>query len=594
VGSIKIGTKLVIAFFSIIVFTAILGLYSLWELKALNENAHIIYEKTTIPMGLLVKTTDLEQEMRLQVREWKIGKTDEAREAAVKILDEDYVILKKLIAEQKERSIQEDVKNRLDSLMAVAGRYVTEAHNYINSNPVRLSCGMTEADIPRALLDAGRELRKAVIAVIELETIAANDVSEKNTRIARRAINITLIILILAGIVSISLSVRLTIYITKSLKAVVNTVSKIEDGDTTARSNFTRKDEFGTLSKAVDSLASKLQNIMKTLRMDSDSLASSAEELSVVSNQLVNIAQENLSQSQTVTSTTDRVLTNINLMAKDAEKASVNSESVAMEMELVSASVKDMANAVKESSANVNSVAGTTRQVSANMNFIVNSVKDMKTSFDLMTGRAQDTRKVIEDVAIKSREVKRALSNLEAVVKEIESAGNANNANNASYHIQGIQVNTGEAVAAMNKVSSIILKINEGMESMFSLGGQQALASSEMVKNVEQADEGTKRVAEYMGQIAKNSKDVTSNVSQIDISVERISRSIYEVANSSKSIANSAEIASKGAKLVNYNATDMNREANNSVQGAKQVSKNAHELARIASDLKSMVDQFRV
>ena len=593
-SSIRIGTKLVIAFFSIIVFTAILGIYSLWELKTLNENANIIYEKTTIPLGLLVKTTDLEQEMRLQVREWKIGKTDAAREAAIKILDEDYVILKTLIIEQKDRSIQGEVKNLLDSLMAVAGRYVTEAHSYINSNPVRLSCGMTEADIPRALLDAGRELRKAVIAVIELETIAANEVSERNSRISKRAITITFIILVLAGIVSISLSVRLTLYITKSLKAVVNTVSKIEDGDTTARSNFTRKDEFGVLSKSVDSLASKLQNIMKDLRMDSDSLAGSAEELSVVSNQLVNIAEENLSQSQTVTSTTERVLANINLMAKDAEKASVNSESVAMEMELVSASVKEMFNAVKDTSVSANSVAGTTRQVSASMNFIASSVRDMKTSFDLMTSKAREARKVMEDAASKSREVKRALNNLDTVVREIESTSNANNANNATYHIKGLQVNTSEAIAAMNKVSDIILKINDGMGSMFSLGSQQALASNEIVKNVEQVDEGTKRVAEYMGHIARNSKDVTDNVSQIDISVERVSKSIYEVANSSKSIAHGAEIASKGTKLVTYNATDMNRDANNSVQGAKQVRKNANELARIASDLKSMVEQFKV
>jgi len=594
VNKIRIGTRLIMAFFSIIVFTAILGIYSLWELKTLNENGNIIYEKTTIPLGLLVKTADLEQEMRLQVREWKIGKTDEEREVAIKILDEDNTILKKLIAEQKERSIQNEVKYLLDSLMAVADRYVVEAHSYINSNTVRMACGMTEADIPHSLLEAGKNLRKAATAVIDIETIAANEISGKNSRIAKRAIKVTLAILILASIVSIGLSIRLTLYITRALRAVVNTVFKIEKGDTTARSNLALKDEFGKLSRSVDSLALNLQNIMKSLRMDSDSLAGSAEELSVVSNELVNIAQDSLSQSQTVASTTDRVLTNINLMAKDAEKASLNSETVAMEMDLVSSNVKDMTSAVRNSSANVTSVAGTTRQMSANMNFIANSVKDMKTSFDSMAGRARETRKVMEDVASRSREVKRALSNLDNVVKEIDSAGNTSSANNVSYHIRGIQINTSEAIAAMNKVSSILLKINEGMESMFSFGSQQGLAVNEIVKNVEQADEGTKRIAEYMGQLAKNSKDVTSNVSQIDISVERISQSINEVANSSKSIAISADIASKGGKLVGYNAADMNRASNNSVQGAKQVSKNAHELARIASDVKSVVDQFVV
>ncbi|MDR2554590.1 MAG: methyl-accepting chemotaxis protein [Fibromonadaceae bacterium] len=592
---IRIGTKLFIAFSSIIVFTAILGIYSLLELNTLNKNGNIIYEKTTIPMGLLVKTTSIEQEMRLQVREWKIGKTDEARQAAIRILDEDYAVLSKLITEQKERSIQEEVKSLLDSLITIASKYVEEAHEYMNSNPVRLSCGMTEADIPRSLLEAGKDLSKAVVTVIELETIAANEISGKNSQIARRAIRFTLIILILAGVVSIGLSVHLTLHITRALRTVVNTVFKIEKGDTTARSNLKLKDEFGKLSRSVDSLALNMQDIMKGLRMDSDGLASSAEELSAVSNQLVHIAQDSLSQSHTVTDTTDRVLANINTMAKDAEKASLNSETVAMEMELVSANVKDMTSAVKNASNNIGSVAVTTRQMSANMNFIVNSVKDMKSSFDMMTGRARETRKVMEDAASRSREVKRALANLDNVVKEIDSNSNANaNANAAGYHIRGIQVNTSEAISAMSKVSNILVRINESMESIFSLGSQQALASNEIVKNVEQADEGTKRVAEYMGQLARNSKDVTDNVSQIDISVERISRSINEVANSSKSIAISANIASKGGKLISYNATDMNTASNSSVQVAKQVSKNANELARIASDIKRVVDQFAV
>jgi len=522
VNKIKIGTKLITAFSCIIVLTAILGIYSLWELKTLNENGNIIYEKTTIPMGILVRVTALEQDMRLQVREWKIGKTDAEREAAIKILDADNVVLKKLITEHKDRSIREEIKNLLDNLIAVTDRYVMESHNYINTNTVRMACGMTEADIPQTLIEIGKELRKTVANIIEIETAIANEISEKNSQIAKRAIKVTLVIFVLAGIVSISLSIRLTLYIAKALKTVVNAVSKIENGDMTVRSEFKYEDEFGMLSKSVDSLAFKWQNIMKGLRTDSDGLASSAEELSAVSNKLVNISEENLQQSITVTSTTEQVSANINKMAKDAEKASVNSDDVAKEMEHVSTSIKEMTNVVNEASVSLSTMANTAKQMSANMSVIVNSVKEIKTSTDHITNNADETYKVTE-----------AMGKLVTAAKEIEG-------------------------------------------------------------NVEQADAGAKRVAEYVDQIAKNSKGVVNNVLRVDISIEHVSKSINEIADSSKNIAHRAEIASKGTKLVSYNATDMNRSAQNSVQGAKQVSKNAHELVRIASDLKSVVAQFKI
>ena len=589
-NNMKIGIRLTIAFFCIIAFTFILGLYSLSELRTLDANSSLIYEKATIPLGLLVKTTELEQEMRLQVREWKIGKTDEERAVAIKIINEANASLKKLVTEQKDRSILEEARVILDNLMVAADRYVAEAHTYIMTNKVRMACGMTEADIPQSLLNAGNNLRKAVAAAIDIKINSAKAVSEKNSQISKRAIKITLIILILTGLVSIGLSINLTSYITGALKIVVNAVFKIENGDMTARSEFRFEDEFGMLSTSVNSLASKLQNIIRNLSINSDSLASSSEELSVISSQLVNISEDSLQQSMTVTSTTGQVLTNIIKMAKEAEKASVNTDNVVGEMEQVSTNVKEVTKITEEAFSGVSTMVDAAKQMSASMNFIVDSTKEMKTITDQMVGNTNETHKMMGDATTNSRNAIETLSKLSAVIMEIEST---NNTKDIALR-EGIKANVDEAITVIKNVSGIIVKVNEKTESLSSQMSHQIRIGSEIVRNIEQADAGIKRVNEYVGQVTKNSKGVAINTLRVNLSVERVSQSINEVADSSKNIARSAELASKGTKLISYNTIDMNRAAHNNAQGAKQVNKNANELARIASDLKSVVDKFKI
>jgi len=595
VNNIKVGTKLIAAFLIATALTVAMGIYSFTELRRLDENSKIIYEKATIPLGLLVQSVEMLQEIRLQVREWKIAKTDEERAAALRALDDANFTLNKLIAEQKSRVIVEEGKRVLDSLLLISDKYVEEAHEYAKHNTMRMKCGMTEADIPKSLMKIGNDLRKAAVAAIDIRTTSAQRISESNSKTTERAVTISLVILILAGFVSVSLGIYLTLSITGVLKSIVSTVSKIESGDMTVRSEFKREDEFGMLSKSVDSLASKFQTIMKDLRVDSDGLASSAEELSVISNQLVNIAEENLLQSITVTSTTEQVSANIGKMAKNAERASLNSNNVAEEMRQVSANIKEIANSTWASVAGISTATSATRQMSTDMSVIVNSIRDMKLNIGRIADHVSDIRKTIDEANNKFHEITKTMNGLGVAANEIKDVRHlGHNASYIAHRIEGIQASTSEAVAAINNVSGIIGKVNESVGTVFTQIAQQILASNEMAKSVDVADMDARRVSEYVDQMSRNSKEVANNVFQADTSVERVSRSVSEVADSSINIANIADLASKGTKLVGYNVADMNKAAQSSVHGAKQVSKNANELARIASGLKTMVDQFRV
>jgi len=570
------------SFLLIAALTVFIGIYLEYGLRTVDDNADIMYEKGVIPLATLVETADLIQEIRVQVMYWRLSKTDEERAKSLQNINNSQLSLKELIAKQKDLVIAENGKIALDALQTGVDKYVAETQNYMRTTTRCPLSGMTPDDYPPTMVNAGREMRKVLNEVIGAKTSTVAKLAEENSETAHYAMQISRTILIITLIFSISLGIFLTFSITRPLSTVVNALSKIEKGDMTVRIDLERKDELGTLSKALDSLATKLRGIFKILQQDSDTIASAAEELSSVGKQVASTAEENVSQSATVASATEQATVNINAMASGAEEAS----------------------------ANANEVASAAEQMSTNMNTIAAAIEEMSASISEISNNAGDASKVTHEATIRSHEATSAMSKLGAAAKEIgqvtdvikkiadktnllalnatieaASAGEAGkgfavvageikelanqsavSADDIARRIEGIQEGTSEAVDVINDVSDIIAKINHSVDAISSHVGQQTKASNEIASNVAQANVGSKRVASAIGEVAKGSRDIARNAGE----------------------------AARGSTVVSQNVVGMEQGAKNSVQGAKQINQSASELANLASDLKSVLSQFRV
>jgi len=111
VKNIKIGTKLVLSFLFIAVLTAVISIHLLYSLDTLDGETDLLYEKGAVPLGMLVKTGEQAQELRIDIRRWQLAKTDESRNALIKSMDETESLMKELISKQKELVFSEAGKN---------------------------------------------------------------------------------------------------------------------------------------------------------------------------------------------------------------------------------------------------------------------------------------------------------------------------------------------------------------------------------------------------------------------------------------------------------------------------------------------------
>jgi len=554
VKNIKIGPKLVVSFLFLAALMAFIGIYLLEGLINLGKHTETIYEKGAVPLGLLIETDDDMQEMRVQIREWWMAKTDEKRAAVLRTIVERHTRLKETIEAQKKLVLTDKGLRALEAMRVSIEKFVAEAYKYIESVKVfDVEGNPKDGGLPESVIAAGHEMTKAVEFAVQTRIGAVKNLSEETLKKSAYHQNVSIVILVVALLLSVVISTFLTFSITRPLNTVVGTLSKIENGDMTVRIGLDRGDELGALSRALDSLSTRLQTIFRNLRQNSDTLAGSAEELSSIGRQ--------------VTSATEQVNANINAMASGAEEASANANEVAGTAEQMSTNINTIAAAVEEMSASINQIssnAGEANKIadeatakSSNatdaMNKLGAAAKEIGQVTDVIKKIADKTNLLALNATIEAASAGEAGKGFAVVAGEIKELANqsATSANDIARRIEGIQIGTGAAVTVIGEVSEIIIKINQSVVGISNHVDQQTKASNEIANNVAQANIGAKRVASAIGEVAKGSKDMARNAGEV---------------------------------------------AKNSIsaQNTKQINQGADELARLASDLKSVLSQFKV
>ncbi|GBU26277.1 methyl-accepting chemotaxis protein [Fibrobacteria bacterium R8-3-H12] len=580
--NIKMGTKLIASFLFIAAITVFIGLYLTMDVKSLDEQTRRLYEKGAVPLGLLVKTAEQAQELRINMALWQLAKTDKSRAEIIKAMDESYAIIKDVIGKQRELVIEESGKKLLDELQLSVDRIMTEMKNYAKTAKIDPATGASDEAFPPALLSAVGEMYKAGNGAIGNTVNSTKMLSDYASDLALKSQNIAFTLLIVAVLLSIGFGIFLTISITRPLDTVVGVISKMEKGDMTVRADLDQKDELGVLSKALDDMASKLQSMFKNLRQDADTLAGSSEELSSIGKEVADVAEKNVSQCSAVANATEETSVNINAMASGAEEASVNANEVAGSAEQMSTNMNTIAAAVEEMSASINQIssnAGEASKVSNQATIKSNNASGVMNKLGIAAkgiGQVTDVIKKIADktnllalnATIEAASAGEAGKGFAVVANEIKELANqsAQSADDIARRIEGIQSGTGEAVAVMKDVSDIIVTINQSIETIYNHAGQQTKASNEIASNVAQVNVGTKRVAGAISEVAKGSKDIARNAGE----------------------------AAKGSAIISQNVAGIAQGAKDSVHGAKQINQSSTELARIAGDLKVALAQFKV
>jgi len=316
INNLKIGNRLTIVFLVILLLTVGGFLYSLFNLKKIQNEITSIYEVHLKSIDYLIESDrDIYQSSIAlsHAMSWVVladsikykSKIDEVWEN-YKQVDERYSKFEQLsyipgAAENVETNTKfhenfKALKERINHIILLIeeGKDMEAGNYYYNEFSVTFE----------AMRGAIDNFTNISLEEAEKSYIASGDLS-RNVYI-----NILVIVLLVIGVIILS-AIILTKSITVPLSKAVVYLKNISTGDLTQKISVSGTDEVAMLMESMDSMSRKLNSIMENIKSGAENMTVASHEVSAQSQQISQGASEQASSAEEVSSSMEEMTANI-------------------------------------------------------------------------------------------------------------------------------------------------------------------------------------------------------------------------------------------------------------------------------------------
>ncbi|MCF5399393.1 HAMP domain-containing protein, partial [Pseudomonas syringae] len=366
-----------------------------------------------------------------------------------------------------------------------------------------------------------------------LQVISAQ--KEQQTAVVQ-LLSVALVVL-LVGIFAAFLITR---QITVPLNSTVIAARRIADGDLTHDSSTTRQDELGLLQNTMQHMTVSLRGLIGGIGNGVTQIATAAEQLSAVSEQTS--AGVTLQKNEV-----DQVATAMNEMASTVQEVARNTEDASQAAKQASERAAHGSSVVQHATREIGQLAGEVQQLGEAMQRLTEDSGKIGSVIDVIKAVAEQTNLLALNAAIEAARAGEQGRGFAVVADEVRSLAQRtqNSTTEIEALIQALQKGTGAASGLMDA-------------SLQRTEGTVVLAR--------QAEQALVEINQSIGTIEQMSQQISAAAEQQSAVTEEINRSVLSV----------RDIADQSASATEQSAAS------------------TVELARLGSDLQSMVARFKI
>ena len=305
--------------------------------------------------------------------------------------------------------------------------------------------------------------------------------------------------------------------ITEPLDECVNGLNQLANRNLRVHLGLQATNELGEIAGAVDEAASGMRSVMQTLRNDASALQAGADEQMTASQQMSANAEETSAQAQVVSTA--------------AEHVSQNAQTVSRGIEELGASIREIATNAADAANVATEAVDVAKQTNETVGQLGNSSAQIGEIVKVITSIAEQTNLLALNATIEAARAGEAGKGFAVVanaVKEL-SKETARATENISQMIDAIQSGTSGAVNGIQKISEIIVQINDYQNSIASAVEQQTGTTRQIGNHVADAASGIQEIAQNITAVADAAQNTAEGATSAQHAAEESAKMACEL-----------------------------------------------------------------
>jgi methyl-accepting chemotaxis protein len=349
----------------------------------------------------------------------------------------------------------------------------------------------------------------ALVAAVAKSADARVDAAAKSADAARTML---IVILIIGTLLSALLTWFVSRRITRALRGVSAVLGDLAQGDLTASTDVTSRDELGQMAGSLNEATASLRSLVSTIDQSAASLATAAEQMAGTAGHIASSAEESSAQALVVSAAAEQVSRNIQTVAAGSEEMGASIGEIAHN-----------ANEAAKVAAQAVDVAGATTTTVAKLGESSTEIADV---IKVITSIAEQTNLLALNATIEAARAGEAGKGFAVVATEVKELAQetARATEDIARRVQAIQGDTAGAVEAIAEISGIIGRINDYQLTIASAVEEQSATTGEMNRNVAEAAAGAGEIAANITGVATAAEVTTAGVAESQQAVTELAR----------------------------------------------------------------------